>query len=153
MKTEIISIGSELTTGQNIDSNAQWLSLRLAELGIRVGWHTTVADDLADIYRDLRDGFRGAGNFRGFTVERVDLSVDGDQCRGSEVRRDVVQLLSLGLPVDRVLPGYFPAGVVENGDADLCGVDNGCVGDVAAGLRRQAERFRRADQAVGGLES
>jgi nicotinamide-nucleotide amidase len=46
MKCEIISIGSELTSGQNLDTNSQWLSRRLAEIGITVGWHTTVADDL-----------------------------------------------------------------------------------------------------------
>lgn len=48
MKAEIISIGSELTSGQNLDTNCQWLSRRLAETGIPVGFHTTVADDLAD---------------------------------------------------------------------------------------------------------
>src|SRR2546425_3154867 len=48
MKAEIISIGSELTSGQNLDTNCQWLSRRLAEIGIPVGWHTTVADDLED---------------------------------------------------------------------------------------------------------
>src|SRR5580704_11430765 len=47
-KAEIISIGSELTSGQNLDTNSQWLSRRLAEMGIPVGWHTTIADDLAD---------------------------------------------------------------------------------------------------------
>ncbi len=46
MKCEILSIGSELTSGQNLDTNSQWLSRRLAEIGIAVGWHTTVADDL-----------------------------------------------------------------------------------------------------------
>ncbi len=46
MKTEIISIGSELTSGQNLDTNSQWLSRRLAAIGIPVGWHTTIADDL-----------------------------------------------------------------------------------------------------------
>src|SRR5262249_29701240 len=46
MKAEIISIGSELTSGQNLDTNSQWLSRRLAEVGIPVGWHTTVAADL-----------------------------------------------------------------------------------------------------------
>lgn len=46
MYTEIISIGSELTSGQNLDTNSQWLSRRLAEIGIAVGWHTTIADDL-----------------------------------------------------------------------------------------------------------
>jgi nicotinamide-nucleotide amidase len=47
MLAEIISIGTELTTGQNLDTNSQWLSLRLAEIGIPVGWHTTIADDFA----------------------------------------------------------------------------------------------------------
>jgi nicotinamide-nucleotide amidase len=47
MKCEIISVGSELTSGQNLDTNSQWLSRRLAEVGIAVGWHTTIADDLA----------------------------------------------------------------------------------------------------------
>jgi nicotinamide-nucleotide amidase len=48
MKAEIISVGSELTSGQNLDTNAQWLSRRLAEIGIPVAFHSTVADDLAD---------------------------------------------------------------------------------------------------------
>src|SRR5438105_196406 len=48
MKAEIISVGSELTSGQNLDTNSQWLSQRLAEIGIAVGWHTTVADDMDD---------------------------------------------------------------------------------------------------------
>ena len=46
MQCEIISIGSELTNGQNLDTNAQWLSRRLGEIGVAVGWHTTIADDL-----------------------------------------------------------------------------------------------------------
>src|SRR5687767_9286275 len=36
MKAEILSIGSELTSGQNLDTNCQWLSRRLAEIGIAV---------------------------------------------------------------------------------------------------------------------
>lgn len=46
-KCEILSIGSELTSGQNLDTNSQWLSRRLAEMGIVIGWHTTIADDFA----------------------------------------------------------------------------------------------------------
>ena len=46
MFAEIISIGDELTSGQNLDTNSQWLSQRLGELGVRVVFHTTVADDL-----------------------------------------------------------------------------------------------------------
>lgn len=46
MDCEILSVGSELTSGQNLDTNSQWLSRRLAEVGLAVGWHTTIADDL-----------------------------------------------------------------------------------------------------------
>lgn len=48
MKTEIISIGSELTSGQNLDTNAQWLSRRLSSVGFDVGFHTTVGDNRAE---------------------------------------------------------------------------------------------------------
>src|SRR5437879_4256272 len=44
---EVISIGDELTSGQRLDTNSQWLSQRLGELGVTVRFHTTVADDLA----------------------------------------------------------------------------------------------------------
>ena len=47
MIAEVISIGDELTSGQRLDTNSQWLSQRLGELGISVHYHTTVADDLA----------------------------------------------------------------------------------------------------------
>jgi nicotinamide-nucleotide amidase len=47
MLAEIISIGDELTSGQRLDTNSQWLAERLGELGIRTLYHTTVADDLA----------------------------------------------------------------------------------------------------------
>lgn len=43
---EVISIGDELTTGQRLDTNSQWLSQRLRELGVRVLYHTTVGDEL-----------------------------------------------------------------------------------------------------------
>lgn len=48
MKAEIISIGSEITSGQNLDTNSPWLSRQLAAIGIPVGFHTTVADDFED---------------------------------------------------------------------------------------------------------
>src|SRR3954468_21836682 len=47
MRAEIISIGDELTSGQRLDTNSQWLTERLGELGVSVLFHTTVADDLA----------------------------------------------------------------------------------------------------------
>ncbi len=46
MLAEVISIGDELTSGQRLDTNSQWLSQRLGELGISVMFHTMVGDDL-----------------------------------------------------------------------------------------------------------
>jgi nicotinamide-nucleotide amidase len=46
MQAEIISVGSELTSGAKLDTNSQWLSLELAEIGIPVRAHITIADDL-----------------------------------------------------------------------------------------------------------
>lgn len=46
MRAEVISIGDEMTSGQRLDTNSQWLSRQLGDLGIRVLYHTTVGDDL-----------------------------------------------------------------------------------------------------------
>jgi nicotinamide-nucleotide amidase len=64
MRAEVIAIGDELTTGQRLDTNSQWLSQRLTELGIQVAFHTTIADELADNVA----AFRAA-------IERVDIVV------------------------------------------------------------------------------
>src|SRR5258707_4533373 len=61
MKTEIVSTGSELTSGQNLDTNSQWLSRRLAEIRSPVGWHTTIADDLDDNVAAFRIAAQRAG--------------------------------------------------------------------------------------------
>jgi nicotinamide-nucleotide amidase len=45
MKAILISIGDELVLGQTLDTNAAWLSERLAGLGIPVVEHVTVGDD------------------------------------------------------------------------------------------------------------
>lgn len=46
MIAEILAIGDELTSGQRLDTNTQWLSQQLETLGIEVLFHTTVGDDL-----------------------------------------------------------------------------------------------------------
>jgi competence/damage-inducible protein CinA-like protein len=48
MRAEIIAIGSELVSGQRLDTNSQWLSERLGELGIEVHFHTVLGDDLQE---------------------------------------------------------------------------------------------------------
>lgn len=61
---EIIAIGDELTSGQRLDTNSQWISEQLGTIGIRVLFHTTVADDIASNI----DAFHNA-------VKRTDIVV------------------------------------------------------------------------------
>lgn len=54
MNTEIISVGTELVTGQVLDTNAAWIARQLATLGIHVDAHTTVGDDSALLEAAIR---------------------------------------------------------------------------------------------------
>lgn len=46
---EIVATGSELTLGRIANTNAQWLSQRLLDLGFDVRFHTAVGDRLPDL--------------------------------------------------------------------------------------------------------
>lgn len=61
MNAEIVAVGSELVSGQSLDTNSQWLSRGLAAQGIEVHFHTTVGDDLAENLEVLRAATRRAG--------------------------------------------------------------------------------------------
>ena len=54
MVAEILSVGTELLLGQIVNSDAQYLSRRLSELGINVYHHTTVGDNPARVREALR---------------------------------------------------------------------------------------------------
>lgn len=85
MIAEVVSIGDELTSGQRLDTNSQWLSQRLGEIGLRVMYHTTVADDLA----------AGVQAFR-TAVERADVIVatGGLGPTADDLTRDVLAEVS-----------------------------------------------------------
>jgi nicotinamide-nucleotide amidase len=48
MRAEIIAIGSELVSGQALDTNSRWLSQELGALGVTTAFHSTLGDVLAD---------------------------------------------------------------------------------------------------------
>lgn len=45
---EIIAAGTELTSGQKLDTNSQWLAGQLRDIGIDTRFHTTVGDAMED---------------------------------------------------------------------------------------------------------
>lgn len=54
MRAEIIAIGSELTNGEKLDTNSQWLSTQLASIGISTHFHSTIADHIDEIVDQFR---------------------------------------------------------------------------------------------------
>lgn len=52
MKAEIISIGTEITTGSILNTNTKYLSTKLLENGIEVSYHTSVEDN-ADMIKEV----------------------------------------------------------------------------------------------------
>lgn len=59
IRAVVLSIGSELTSGQSLDTNSAWVAMRLGERGIETIRHETVADGQAEIAEALR---RSAGS-------------------------------------------------------------------------------------------
>ena len=58
MIAEVVAIGDELTSGQRLDTNSQWLSQQLGDLGIQTLYHSTVGDDLdanARVFREAAE--------------------------------------------------------------------------------------------------
>ncbi len=89
MKAEILSIGTEITTGQNLDTNSQWLSRQLSALGIHTGFHTTVADDRGDNVA----AFRAATSRAALVIATGGLGPTAD-----DLTREVVAALA-GVPL------------------------------------------------------
>jgi nicotinamide-nucleotide amidase len=90
MRAEVIAIGDELTTGQRLDTNSQWLSSELGLLGIPVHFHTTVCDTVED----------GIEAFR-VAVDRADIVVatGGLGPTADDLTRDVIAAVA-GVELD-----------------------------------------------------
>jgi nicotinamide-nucleotide amidase len=90
MKAEVIAIGDELTTGQRLDTNSQWISRELAALGVVTAFHTTITDALDD----------GVAAFR-IAVGRADLVVvtGGLGPTADDLTRDVLAIVA-GEPLE-----------------------------------------------------
>jgi molybdenum cofactor synthesis domain-containing protein len=53
MKASILGVGTEITTGQILNSNGQWISKMMTQLGVEVKTHIVVPDDHKLIYQSL----------------------------------------------------------------------------------------------------
>lgn len=60
MKAEILCVGTELLLGDIVNTNAQYLSRRLADLGISVYHQSVVGDNVERLKKELEDAFSRA---------------------------------------------------------------------------------------------
>ncbi len=138
MNAEIIAIGDEITSGQNLDTNSQWLSQRLEELGVRVLYHSTVGDELApgiEVFRhaigraDVVVATGGLGpTADDLTREALaqatgrPLQLDGDAI---EYIRCMFASRNRSMPTSNELQAMFPAGsrMVRNPHGTAPGID------------------------------
>ncbi len=135
---EVISIGDEMTSGARLDTNGQWLSRRLGELGIQVAFHTTVGDTLShnvDVFRiasqraDIVVATGGLGPTRDDLTREVLAELAGVPL---ELRQDALDhILELFSKRNRVMPlrnqvqAMFPIGStqIHNPEGSAPGID------------------------------
>ncbi len=138
MRAEIIAIGDELTSGQRLDTNSQWLAERLLELGVSVAFHTTVGDVLADNV----EVFRRAAERADIVVASGGLGPTADdltrhalaQVAGVELVRDDAALAHIKalfarrkreMPPANEIQAMFPRGsrAIDNPHGSAPGID------------------------------
>jgi nicotinamide-nucleotide amidase len=137
MIAEVISIGDELASGQRLDTNSQWLSERLGELGVRVLYHTTVADDLAanvEVFRaaiarsDVVVATGGLGPTADDLTREVLAAVAGrdlvlDEAVLEHIRR-LFARFKRDMPESNRVQAMFPAGsrIIDNPNGTAPGI-------------------------------
>ncbi|NLF28805.1 MAG: competence/damage-inducible protein A [Clostridiales bacterium] len=142
MVAEILSVGTELLMGQIANTDAQYLSRRLSELGVALYRHTTVGDNPARVKAAIAEGLSRAdivittgglgpteddltkemvGEFFGLPMELHDESLAAIEERMRRIGREMTE--------NNRKQAYFPRGaaVMPNfqGTAPGCIVESG----------------------------
>src|SRR5262249_43102063 len=122
---------------QRLDTNSQWLSERLGELGVRVVYHTTVADDLAaneNVFRaaiaraDIVVATGGLGPTADDLTREVLASVAGRELvldePSLEYIRHLFQRFKRDMPERNRVQALFPAGskIIHNPNGTAPGI-------------------------------
>lgn len=89
MRAEVVAVGTELLLGQIPNTNAQWISQRVAEIGVDVLHHQVVGDNLKRIVEALRE-----------SLDRADvvIATGGLGPTGDDLTRDAfAEVLGVGM--------------------------------------------------------
>lgn len=124
MKAEIVAIGTELLLGHVVNTNASYLSRKLAGIGIDVYHHTTVGDNPERITAAVRDALGRADivittGGLGPTVDDITVATIA-RLTGRPIvlnktvlkdLKDYFKLRKVRFPADNVQQAYIPEGV------------------------------------------
>ncbi|MFK7766421.1 MAG: competence/damage-inducible protein A [Mariniblastus sp.] len=138
LRAEIISIGDEMTSGVRLDTNSQWISQKLGEIGIVVAFHTTVGDDISDNV----DVFRAASDRADIVVSTGGLGPTADDLTRNAIAemmnveliqddhvlehiKKMYQSRGREMPPNNVVQALFPAGskIIPNPEGTAPGID------------------------------
>ncbi|MFW5799632.1 MAG: competence/damage-inducible protein A [Spirochaetota bacterium] len=138
MKAEILCIGTELLHGDIVNTNAKNISLKLAELGIDVYYHSVVGDNPQRIKKafelalnrvDIVITTGGLGPTQDditkeIAAEHFGLVMKYDEESYQHVKK-IYKRLKKDMPENNMSQAYFPEGsiILEN----ICGTANGCI--------------------------
>jgi nicotinamide-nucleotide amidase len=103
MKAEIISIGTEILLGHIINTNASYLSERLAESGIDVYYHTTVGDNPQRLEESIRKSVMRSD----IVITTGGLGPTVDDITAETVARLINKRLILDKTILKTLREYF----------------------------------------------
>jgi nicotinamide-nucleotide amidase len=141
MKAEIISVGTELLMGQIANTDAQYLSKQLNELGIDIYYHNVVGDNkdrlkelLAKVLErsDIIITTGGIGPTQDdltkeTIAEHLDLEMELDETSLKNIK-NFFQSIHKDATINNYKQAYFPKGaiILDNG----CGTAPGCILEV-----------------------
>lgn len=58
MKVQIIAVGTELLLGDTLDTNSNYLSIKMRELGFDVYKRVVVGDNYDRLYKEIEEGLK-----------------------------------------------------------------------------------------------
>jgi len=135
---EVIAIGDELISGQRLDTNSQWISGQLSEIGIEPRFHTCVGDSL----QILESAFHQAANRSDFVIvtggigptkddltRQVLAKVAGVELDFHQDIEDQIRAIftSIGreMPENNSIQAHFPVGsrIIPNTEGTAPGID------------------------------
>lgn len=135
---EIIAIGDELVSGQRLDTNSQWISAQLGEIGIEPQLHSCVGDSLSILESAFHQAAKrsdfvivtgGIGPTKDDLTRQVLAKVAGVELEFHPKIEDQIRAIFAGIgremPENNSIQAYFPAGshIIPNAEGTAPGID------------------------------